>query len=271
MKGHLHIACARRSDGVPYLREQSFRAPMHLSKPHVDAEALVVNLVNPTAGIFDNDEIDLSMVADDGAALVLTTPSSSRVYRSRDGSTALVRQTMTVGTGASLEFYPEPFIPHSGARYRQHNILRVAAGGSLIFFEWLAPGRVASGEAFQFEELCWDTDVWHADTLIARERYKLRPDDESLKALRLKFDLAHYVGCFVVLEEGIAFPQAEVEALGADLQSLYLGFAQLAGSGNCWTIKAICNDALTARALLKNLRTVLYKARGKAAPTLGRY
>lgn len=244
---------------------------MHLSKPHVDAGSLVTNLVNPTAGIFDNDEIDLSFTVDPGASLVLTTPSSSRVYRSRSGDTALVRQTMTVGTGAFLEFYPEPFIPHSGARYRQHNVIRVAPGGGVLFFEWLSPGRVARGEAFEFEELCWDTDLWSGDTLIARERYRLRPDDDSLKGLRLPFDLAHYLGCFVILEDHIPFPQAEVEALGADLSSVYLGSARLTGTANAWSIKAICRDSLTTRKLLKDLRSLFYATRGKQPPTLGRY
>jgi urease accessory protein len=271
VKGHLNLACARRSDGIPYLREQSFRAPMHLSKPHVDAGALVVNLVNPTAGIFDNDEIDLHFVVDPGASLVLTTPSSSRVYRSRDGGAALVRQTMEIGSGAFLEFYPEPFIPHAGARYRQHNLIRIAEGGSAIFFEWLAPGRVASGEAFAFEELRWDTDVWSGTTLIARERYCLRPDDDSLKGLRLPFDHGHYLGCFVILDPGCPFPVAEVEALGADVSSVFLGCAPLTGPGGGWTVKAICRDSLAARALLKGLRRVLYAALGRPAPTLGRY
>ncbi|WP_265595810.1 urease accessory protein UreD [Verrucomicrobium sp. BvORR106] len=271
MKGHLHLACALRDGSIPYLREQSFCAPMHLSKPHVDAGALVTNLVNPTAGIFDNDEISLNFAVDPGASLVLTTPSSSRVYRSRKGDTALVRQTMTVGTGGFLEFYPEPFIPHAGARYRQHNVIKVAPGGELLFFEWLSPGRVARGEAFEFEELCWDTDVWSGDVLIARERYRLRPDDASLKSLRLPFDLAHYLGCFVILPEGVPFPQAEVEALGGDVSSVYLGAAPLAGNVNAWTVKAICRDSLVTRKLLKDLRTVIYQARGKAQPTLGRY
>lgn len=244
---------------------------MHLSKPHLDGGALVANLVNPTAGIFDNDEISLNFVADPGAALVLTTPSSSRVYRSRKGGTALVRQTMTVAPGAFMEFFPEPFIPHSGARYHQHNEVRVAAGGGLQFFEWLTPGRVARGEAFQYEELRWDTDIWYDETLIARERYRLRPDDESLRGLRLPFDLAHYIGCFVILPTGTPFPQTEVEALGADPTALYLGCCPLGGTGNAWTVKAICRDSLTSRRLLKDMRAVLYTARGRAQPTLGRY
>ena len=75
MKGHLHLTCACDGAGRSALREQSFRAPFHLSKPHEDAGALVVNVVNPTAGIFDGDELELQATVEAGARLVLTAPA----------------------------------------------------------------------------------------------------------------------------------------------------------------------------------------------------
>ncbi len=265
MKGHLHLTCSLGTNGESYLREQSFRAPLHLSKPHHDAGALVVNIVNPTAGIFDDDEIDLKVTVEADASLVLTTPSSGRVYRSRNGADARVKQELRVETGAFLEFYPEPFIPHAGARYHQRNTIRVAEGGSLIFFEWLSPGRVASGEAFLYDELCWDTDVIFGSKVVARERYTLNPKDESLSGLNATFENAHYLGCFVL--GAFPFPHAEIEALGND--SVYLGAGPLIAGG--WTIKAICRDSLHARRTLSALRGILYAAMKKEAPSLGRF
>ena len=266
MIGHLHLVCSRRADGVSYLREQSFRAPMHLSKPHTDADSLVVNLVNPTAGIFDDDHIALDVSVEENARLVLTTPASSRVFRSRNGSNAQVTQTLRVAEGGMLEYFPEPFIPHAGARYHQKNDLHVAPGASLLFFEWLAPGRVTSGEVFQYDELQWDTDVWSGDVLAARERYTLSGVGDSLNSLRLISETAHYLGCFVF---GIPeFPHAKVDSLtGVDV---YAGCGPLAVGGG-WTIKAVCRDALAARRTMKSLRELLYDAMGTAPPTLGRF
>jgi urease accessory protein len=265
MKGHLHLTCSLGANGESYLREQSFRAPLHLSKPHHDGGALVVNIVNPTAGIFDDDEIDLNITVESQASLVLTTPSSGRVYRSRNGLDARVNQELKVAAGSFLEFYPEPFIPHAGARYHQRNTLRVAETGSMIFIEWLSPGRVASGESFLYDELCWDTDVILADKVIARERYTLNPKDESLNSLNAVFENAHYLGCFVI--GTFSFPQDEIEALGSD--DVYIGAGPLVAGG--WTIKAICRDSLHARKTLSSLRTILYQAMKKDAPTLGRF
>jgi urease accessory protein len=250
---------------VNYVRKQSFRAPLHLSKPHEDEGALVVNMVTPTAGVFDDDEIDIRIDVEDEARLVLTAPSSSRVYRSRKGSHATVQQTFAVGAGGFMEFYPEPFIPHSGARYHQKNTLRVAENGALLFFEWLTPGRVASGEAFEYEELKWDTDLWHGDTLIARERYTLTPRDTSLASLHMAYKHAHYLGCFVVGD--LPFPQDAIEALGGE--HVYLGCGRLSQGG--WTIKAVCADSLSTRRTMQALRSILYDALGRKAPNLGRF
>jgi urease accessory protein len=264
VKGHLHLICSRNSLGQNHLRRQSFRAPMHLSKPHDDEDTLVVNLVTPTAGVFDDDEIDYNIQVEANARLTLTTPSSSRVYRSRSGSTGKVHQHLHVGPGAFLEYFPEPFIPHSGARYHQQNSLHVDEGGSLLFFEWLSPGRVASGESFQYHELRWDTDLWFANQLVARERYSLTPAQDSVSALTMTFPHAHYLGCFIT---GIDPPHEAIDALNnADV---YIGCGPLIHGGHA--IKAVCNGSLAARKTLRVLREILYAAHAKKPPHLGRF
>ncbi|MEI9894863.1 MAG: hypothetical protein WDN28_13505 [Chthoniobacter sp.] len=50
LSGHLQLVCAVDETGRTFIREQSFSAPVHLSKPHLEEDVLVVNIVNPTAG-----------------------------------------------------------------------------------------------------------------------------------------------------------------------------------------------------------------------------
>jgi urease accessory protein len=57
----------------------------------------------------------------------------------------------------------------------------------LLFFESLAPGRVASGESFAYTELEWATDVRCDTVLVARERYRLTPEGEAVRTLRSAF------------------------------------------------------------------------------------
>ena len=265
MKGHLHLVCGRGGDGQPCVKKQSFRAPFHLSKPHVDADALVVNVVNPTAGMFDDDELDLDVRVEGGAHLVLTTPSASRVFCSRSGRAATMRQKFFVEAGSMLEFVPEPLIPHAGSIYDQGTELRMAPGAALLFFEWLAPGRVASGEAFAFGGITWSTDLWRGEVLSVRERYRLTPGDHSLAPLRHLFPSSHYLGCFV--SGDFEFPSEQIEALQTD--SAYVGWSALTGGG--WAVKALCEDSLTTRKLMANLRRTLHEAMNQTPPALGRF
>ncbi len=252
--------------GRSALREQSFRAPFHLSKPHGDAGALVVNVVNPTAGIFDGDELELEAKAEAGARLVLTTPSANRIYQSRTGRPAVVRQIVRAAPGSFVEFLPEPLIPHAGSVYEQHTELMADAGAELLFFEWLSPGRVAAGETFQYRRLHWRTDVTIAGKLAARERYSLEPAiPETLTAMTTRFPLSHYLGCFWVT--GRPLPVEAVESLNGE--GIYLGWSALCHGG--WTVKALCADGLTTRKLLGRLRQVLYAAMDREPPRLGRF
>jgi urease accessory protein len=264
MNGHLHLTASADAAGRTYLSAQSFRAPLHLSKPHTDEGALVVNVVNPTAGLFDGDNVEVRVRVETDARLVLTTPSAGRVYRARTEGAATVSQELEVAEGGFAEYFPELFIPQGGARYAQRTTLRVARGGRLLYCEWLAPGRVASGEAFAYEQLLWDTDLWCGDTLAARERYCLTPHDNSLTALRVISPVAHYLGFFVV--GWPAWPAEELDALSS--AQVYAGHGPL--PGNAAVVKAICADSLSARATHYRIRRILYAALGRTEPALRR-
>lgn len=266
LHGHLRAVAAVNERGDTFLREQSFRAPLHVSKPHHEAGALVVNLVSPTAGLFDGDEVDVAVVVEAGARVVLTTPCASRIHRARTERAAVLRQELTVEAGGFAEYFPELLIPQQGARYHQQTTLRVEHGGTLLFFEWLAPGRVAAGETFAYTELQWDTDLWHGGTLVARERYTLRPEGHHLASLRTVHEASHYLGCFIVGD--LAFPQEAIEHLGSD--DVTVGCGPLATPGS-WTIKALCRDNLAARRTLVTLRSLVYQALGAEMPALRRF
>src|SRR5690349_22775191 len=102
--GHLRLQAAARADGRTTLAGQSFRAPYHLSKPYWDADAgtLLVQVVNPTAGILEGDSLASDISVEPGAALLVTTPSASRLFKMNAGA-AECRQHFTVAKGAWLE------------------------------------------------------------------------------------------------------------------------------------------------------------------------
>ncbi|NQX01282.1 urease accessory protein UreD [bacterium] len=266
LRGHLDLRCETRADGVPFISRQSFRAPVHLGKSHLDHGHLVLNIVNPTAGFFDGDRLESAVHVADGAKLVLSTPSAARVYRTRSGAAAVSCQKFRVEDHAALEWIPEPFIPHAGARYHQRTEIDLAPAASLLFFEWIAPGRVAMGEVFAYQHLRWELDLSLGGKLIARERYDLVPVDDSLEALRAKFPAAHYVSVYAAGALAENWPAAALDALSNE--DTYLGHGPL--TGGVHVIRALCRDSLAARRLLESLRPMLYAAAGMTPPGLGR-
>lgn len=263
--GHLRLECSARPDGGTYISRQDFRAPVHIGKGHTDAGALVLNLANPTAGFFDGDHVEIDVAVSEGARLCLGTPAAARVYPSRSGKPATVRQRFAVAAGGSLEWMPEPFIPHAGACYRQMTEIHLEPGASLLFLEWIAPGRVAMGETFAYRSLRWELDLFHQGSLAARERYDLRPGGHSLEALRIRFPAAHYISVFAAGEFARAWPDGELD--GLESADANIGHGGL--EGGVRVIRALCRDSIAARALARSIRHTLYQNTGRLPPSLG--
>ncbi|MEI7911475.1 MAG: urease accessory protein UreD [Verrucomicrobiota bacterium] len=266
LNGHLQLRCENRADGTPYISRQSFRAPIHIGKALLDGGRLLLNIANPTAGFFDGDRVTTDVTVATGARLILSTPAAARVYQTRSGRAAANYQQFHLAEHAMLEWIPEPFIPHAGASYVQTTHLHLQASSTLLFFEWLAPGRVASGEVFAYQNLRWQLDLSVADQLVARERYNLRPDNHSLEALRGRFPAAHYLSVYAAGTMTRQWPADPLDALSND--DVLLGHGPL--QCGVHVIRALCRDSLTARGLLEKLRHLLYAGAGQQPPNLGR-
>ncbi len=255
--GHLSLRAAARSDGRTALAAQSFRAPYHLSKPYWDesARVLLMQVVNPTAGILAGDQLQSEILVDGGAALLVTTPSASRVFRMKAGS-AECRQHFAVAAGGWLEVLPEPLVPHRDSRYRQTTIVDIESGGGLFFVDQLTAGRVAHDEAWSWDRLCLEIDVRLDGELILRER--LDQSGESLRALA-EFAGSGPAACLVsaVLiapDAAVETPwRATVSSLHGD--GLWVGVSALRRGG--WSLKFVARDSVRLRQAVRDARTLL--------------
>ena len=270
LDGGCDLLCARDARGQSVLRRQCFRAPVHLSKPHHDAGALVVNVVNPTAGLLAGDRLRVRAEVAPGARLVLTTPSATRVHTMRGDGWAETRQEFYVEAGGSLESWPEPLIPQRGARYRQHTVITLAPGAELLCLETVAPGRVASGETFAFDELRGATDLRLGDRLLVRERYRLTPGSPSLTALRRRFPAGYWGSAFLVAP-GLTARSPVWDALhGLHGPDLWLGVTALGGSDGAFAVKVVAADSLALRRAGRALRGAGYAPQDRRPPDLRR-
>jgi len=267
LSGHLDLTCAAREDGTSFIRAQSFAAPIHLSKPHLDEGVLVVNVVNPTAGLFAGDRVRMRVAVESGARVLLTTPSASRAHRVVEGD-ARVEQEFLVAKGAWLESWPEMFIPQSGARYRQRTVERVEEGGGLLLIEMIAPGRAAAGEVFAFAELDWETELFLGGEKIARERYTLTPERPTLAALRERFPEAYYASCLVVSPRLADDAECWRRIHGLHDDAAWVGVSALVRGG--WAIRVVAEGSIAMRKTVAAIRREIYTALGEREPALRR-
>jgi urease accessory protein len=257
--GHLSLSAAVRDHGRTVLAEQSFRAPFHLSKPYWDTDhrALIVQIVNPTAGILAGDRLESTIGVERGAALLVTTPSASRIFQMRGGA-AECRQRFSVSAGGWLEVMPEPLVPHRGSRYHQITEVEVDRDGALFFVDQLMPGRVGHGERWAWQRLCLELTVRVAGERVLRERLEQSGDE-----LRRVADFAGSgaTACFanaILIAPAAARPtdavwRPQLSVLHRD--RLWIGVSALRAGG--WSIKLVARDALQLRDALRETRRIL--------------
>lgn len=268
--GHLFMRAAARADGPTTLAAQSFRAPFHLSKPYWAEETgvLVVQVVNPTAGILAGDRLSSEIEVGAGAALLVTTPSASRVFKMTDGM-AESRQEFRVAAGGWLEVLPEPLVPHRGSRFRQVTTIDVARGGGLFFVDQLQPGRVAHrGEAWQWERLCLELEVRCDGELTLRERLDQSGGElKALAALAGSGPAACFANAVLIAETADEGWRAEINALHRD--GLWVGVSALRRGG--WSLRLVAPGSVALRQGLRDVRRILAKSFPRLAAEVRKY
>ena len=257
--GHLSLHAAVREHGRTVLAAQSFRAPYHISKPYwdADARALLVQVVNPTAGILEGDSLESEIGVQRDAALLVTTPSASRIFRMREGA-AECRQHFAVSSGGWLEVLPEPLVPHRHSRYRQVTTIDVDVGGALFFVDQLTPGRIGHGEAWGWDRLCLELTVRVAGELVLRERLDQRGDElRALAELTGSGPAACFVNAILIEPHGAsaAEPPWRAELAARHGDGLWVGVSALRRGG--WSIKLVARDSVLLRQALRDARRIL--------------
>jgi urease accessory protein len=174
--GRLHLAFEAR-EGRTVLAARRFTLPLQALEPmDLDGDGVAtLLLLNPTGGLLGGDRLDSHIALGPGSRVCLSTPSSTRVYRS-SGPAAVQRVAISVARGAALEWMPDHLIPSPGARLRQTTEITLTRDSTLLYLDAWAVGRVARGESWGFDLL--DTSLLVRDEVgpLLRERLVLSGD-----------------------------------------------------------------------------------------------
>ena len=265
MKGGYHLVCGPGAGGRSALIGQHVSAPMHISKPWWEDRLLIVNAVNSTAGLFSGDVIESSIEVKSGGELLVTSASASRAHRMTSGRAA-VRQDIRVADGGWLELWPSLFIPQAGSHYSQETAIRLESGARFLWFETVAPGRVASGEAWEFTRFESRFELSYGSRPLARETYSLTPDCPSVRAIRGVFSNACHATCYAA---GADFGEEILRAISSlHGPECWVGCTRL--DGPAVAVRVVAADNLQLSKVLTNIRDLLHRGFSRRVPAVRR-
>jgi urease accessory protein len=193
---HLSFEC---TTGATILRVKRQQPPWRVVRGfHAPSGEALVHIHNVSGGILDTDSLYWRIEVASGARAQVTTTGATRVYRSRSAQhTASQRAKIFVGGCGYLEYLPDQLIPFAGSRFEQTTVIEMQDRASLIWWERIAPGREAFGEAFRYESLASRFEVIVDGEPIAIERWTLAPQIRRVDSVSRLGPFQHFGSCYV--------------------------------------------------------------------------
>jgi urease accessory protein len=219
-----------RERGKTVVKEQYSKVPLFTQRALYLEESLpsmaYIHIMSPSGGILQGDRYRMDIVLKNKACAHITTQGATRVYRmERDYATQMVN--VAVNDGCYIEFVPDQIIPYRGSRFYQTVSLKVHDSGTMVYSELIVPGRVASGESFQY-------DICYLKALAKNQNDRLRfidisilePKKRNLKTLGL-LDNFDVVGSIYILTK-----TNYVKELRDEINSWLHKFVQISGGAS---------------------------------------
>ena len=270
LRGHLRLACERDARGVSILTRKDYRSPIHISKPYWDGQSLLLNVMSPTAGLLEGDQVELDVQTLPGASLVLSHPSSLRVHKMTPTGLARWSQHFRVAAGSLLESNPEWLIPQAESALEQTTRIDVEPGGQLLFIEALAPGRAAHGERLAFRSFRNRLELRYGPQLAALEKHAIEPARQTERGWAFSIEPAPFSASIYAVAEPLDANTSWIEAIESLASpELAIGVSQLA-HGPAFNVKLLAADPSVARAAIAAVRQTFYRAAARPCPDLRR-
>ena len=138
-------------------KEQYSKVPLYTQRVLYLEESLpsmaYMYIMSPSGGILQGDRYRMDITLKNDAFFHLTTQGATRLYRmEKNYATQIVN--ITVGEGCYFEYIPDQIIPYRNSRFYQKVTLNTHDNSTMVYSEMLVPGRVGSGESFEYD-ICY--------------------------------------------------------------------------------------------------------------------
>ena len=183
-RGVVAVAAGPRGSTVTRAYAES---PLKWLTPGNGGRAAWVFAASYGGGLVGGDHLSLEVDVAAGAAALLSTQASTKVYRSATG--ASTRLAARVGERALLVSLPDPVVCFAGSDYRQTQAFALDSSGGLVAVDWMASGRRGSGERWAFDGYASTTRVRIDGRLALHDAVRLDRADGDLAARAGRFDV----------------------------------------------------------------------------------
>jgi len=168
------------------IKEHYAKVPLFIQRALYLEESIpsmaYIYVISPSGGILQGDRYRIGIKLSNNAHASITTQGATRIYKmEKDYATQMI--DIFVEEGCYCEYIPDQIIPYANSRFYQLTNLKVHENATMIYSEILVPGRVASGENFEYD-ICYIKTVAtnHADKLRFMDVLKLMPKKDNFNA-----------------------------------------------------------------------------------------
>lgn len=157
--GQLSLTVEQR-DSVSVATHQFHQGSLRVLRPHYLDDTGQVNyaLINPGGAYFGADRYRLGITVGNGASLLVTTQSATKVYKTPQGP-AYQEMSVELDAGAVLEYVPDQLIVYREGAYRQKTRVEMSPSASFLACEIITPGWSPQGAGFGYDELRMRTEI----------------------------------------------------------------------------------------------------------------
>ncbi|HCS64769.1 MAG TPA: urease accessory protein UreD [Cellvibrio sp.] len=140
--------------GVTRMVENIHCGPLRVLKPfYPEADCCHVYLLHPPGGLVLGDELRINVQVDSDSLALVTTPSAGKVYGVKNAAEKQQqRVSLSVATGACLEWLPQETIVFNGANALLQSDIQLQADAKLMFWDMVCFGRPANQLTFDSGE-----------------------------------------------------------------------------------------------------------------------
>lgn len=229
-------------NGRTVAKRTYFQGAYKVMRPiyHDSSGQVCYYILNPGGGYLDGDRYRMKISVDEGAEVILTTQSATKIYKTPK-SLAYQETEISLKKDSLLEYLPDPLIAYQNAHYKQKNVIHMETGATFIYTDILTPGWSPDGEKFSYDTVQLLTEIYLDGKLGVYDHIKLTPGKQSISGLGFMEGYTH-LGSMLVVSERVSNSLLDelYEIIEQERVDFKLGISKLPVSG--FSIRILANS-----------------------------